>query len=145
MGDNNRAKVFVDFIERNYPVDRFKRVLDVAGGAGLVSLELIKRGYDPIVIDPKRFRHSKVSRMHRRFEAEMAKDADLVVAMHPDGATQEATRAARYAPSVIVPCCNYWPGHHGDVAEAVRQVLGEINGSYYEDELPISGKNLVLR
>lgn len=151
MGDIKRAAIFADFIERNYPPDRFRRVLDVAGGAGYVSVELTKRGYDCVIVDPRRTAPAKrdrsmLGRIERRlelFEAEMAKDADLVVAMHPDGATEAATRACVYAPALIVPCCNYWDGHEGPIEGAVRNTMMKL-ANCWEAELPMKGKRLVL-
>lgn len=156
MGDKHRAEVFVDFIEKQYPANRFRRVLDVAGGAGYVSLELALRGYSPTIVDPRatdlrrkdrrayRLERGRITRLMQPFEAEMAQDADLVVAMHPDGATEEAARASRFAPSMLVPCCNYWSGHEGAVENAVRRVLNEITGGCWETQLDMKGKNLVL-
>jgi predicted RNA methylase len=42
------------FVQRNFPQTRFPRVADVAGGTGMLALELIRLGYSAVVVDPRR-------------------------------------------------------------------------------------------
>lgn len=156
MGDKKRFEVLADYIEENYPAAEYRRVLDVAGGGGCLALELADRGYIVEVVDPRRtlppkkVRRAKrnlmgmITRRQEPFQATMAKEADLVVALHPDGATEQAALASEFCPVVIMPCCNYWAGHEGDVTNAVREVFGRLRGVFSEIELPITGRNILL-
>lgn len=157
MGDTKRFEILADWIEENYPAETHRRVQDVAGGGGCLALELADRGYIVEVIDPrktlppKKVRKAKrglmgmVKRRREEYRSDMALDADLVVGLHPDGATREIALAADHCPVVIVPCCNYWPGHHGDVANAVRFLWMHLGVCIREHDLPMTGKNLLLR
>ncbi len=155
MGDIKRFEVFADFIERNFPARYFPRVIDVAGGGGYLSLELILRGYEPVLVDPRKTnvrkkvrkeRRKEMAKLERRFELftpDMAADADLVVGMHPDGATEAICEAASFAHVALVPCCNYWRGRSGPIEDIVIGRLREI-GDPWEAVLPMSGKNRVM-
>lgn len=157
MGDVRRFEVFADWIEERFPPDRFRRVLDVAGGGGMLALELADRGYMVKVVDPRKSRPPARERRSRRnllglveyvqerFQPSMATEADLVIGLHPDGATKAICEAVDHAPVVIVPCCNYWPGHDGDVTNAVRAELSRRGACMMETTLPMNGRNLLIR
>jgi hypothetical protein len=38
----------------------------------------------------------------------MAGFYDLIVGLHPDGATREIVESAAYRPILLIPCCNEW-------------------------------------
>lgn len=101
------------------------RVADVAGGKGLLAYLLQESGWHATVIDPfeqtlpskykdlesgRQMRISESERVPRRnqeFQPEMAKDFDLLVAMHAHGCNIQMIDAAlAYGCDVILlPCC----------------------------------------
>lgn len=133
MGDPRRFRRFADLIERNFPPARFPTVADVAGGKGALQGELRRRGYDVTTFDKRKGRKNRPGRMQYCYSyftrwakpggiarisfaddpaqatpgSGPTKDFDLLVGMHPDGATDviidEAAR--RRVPFVICPCC----------------------------------------
>ena len=152
-------------------------VLDVAGGKGELSLHLTLAGQRCTLVDPrphsgylskwqrKRLRRSgfppfEVSR--ELFGAAggdtgvgLAQCAALVVAMHPDEATEEIVDAAITArtPFAVVPCCVFsrlFPSRrrpdgrpvttHADLCEYLRRKHPNITLG----TLPFAGKNVVV-
>ena len=120
MGASNRAAVFADFLGRQFP--RVHTILDVAGGGGLLSLYLAHMGYKVTLVDPK----GRISQFRGQIEhaVRLARGIpivrkpfmvgycngtapDLIVGMHPDGATlpivEEADRLG--CCFAVVPCC----------------------------------------
>lgn len=155
MGDRGRFNAVANFVLRHFPDCR--RIADVAGGQGYLALALANAGKRVSVIDPRRTNLAKADRRRiarsgrdlferheSPFDASRAADYDLIVGLHPDGATAEIARASLERPVVVVPCCNYWPGVTGDPAEALREFWIEQGISWNEERLPMTGKNLVL-
>lgn len=107
MGASNRFTVFADFIQKNYP--HCNKVLDVAGGQGGLTIELIKRGYQVTVIDPKiKIKGNKIEKIKKYFDDSInISDYDLIIGMHPDGATEYIIKnAIKYNKKfAVVPCC----------------------------------------
>jgi hypothetical protein len=101
------------------------RVADIGGGKGLLAHLLNMSGWEATVVDPvsqglptkyKDLQSSRqvqiaptetVNRRDSRFEPEMARDYDLLVAMHAHGCNiQLIDAAARFQCGFIVlPCC----------------------------------------
>jgi hypothetical protein len=42
------------------------------------------------------------------FLPDMAMFYDLIIGLHPDGATRAVVEAALFRPVLLVPCCNEW-------------------------------------
>jgi hypothetical protein len=158
MGDRRRFEVFAEFILRN---SKPCHVADVAGGQGYLSLILAQHGYDCTIIDPRntnlsapdrksaRSNHVSLRRTKCKFIAEMAQGYDLVVGLHPDGATYELCRAAKVCRTMIVPCCKMWEGdlaNHGSPSldETIRRFWRRIGIEWWETELKMSGKNRIF-
>lgn len=146
MGDNRRFKVVADFVERNYPIAKYRSIADVAGGAkGFLTRELRKRGYDSENIDPRASAFDGERKLYKR---EMAMVYDLVVALHPDGATEEVCKTANTKPIILIPCCKFWQGveSHGspNQAETVRRFFKKMRISYQETILRMRGKNTIF-
>ena len=166
MGDKRRFSVLADFIVRNFPPSRFPAVADIAGGTGMLSLELLHRGYSTTVIDPRK---SGLSHKVRKREKKRAlktgrllqptyirspicetdlSEFDLLIGLHPDEATEPIARAARERPVVLVPCCSKDFGitSHGspNATETVRRIWRGMKINWRETLLPITGKNVVL-
>ena len=140
--NTDRFKRFAEFISVVYPVGDYPRVMSVADARGSLAKELEALGYYVTIVDPKV--PAYLGHIKEEFRAEMAQDMDLVVGLKPDQATQEIVRAVRQCPVAVVPCCNYWPGHHGDVREAVRQEFSRLGAFVSEEVLDFPGRNIVI-
>lgn len=152
MGDRQRFKVLADWIRTQYPQAR--NVADVAGGGGRLFLHI---GLTGAVIDP---RHSGLSKSERRaqrrgylpqieyrhtlYTADQAEEFDLIVGLHPDGATAEIAASALKRPVCVVPCCNYGWNMPGDPANLVREYWSKMGVSWQEHVLPMAGRNLIM-
>lgn len=150
MGDTKRFQVTADFIARNFVPCR---VADVGGGKGDLSTALRDHGFICTVINTRKAAVSgqqiAVSRIRAHFTPDMATDYDLLVGLHPDGATEALAQAALSGmPVVIVPCCHYWRGidSHGStsMADTIRRYWRKHHVDFWETQLPMSGKNLIL-
>jgi hypothetical protein len=101
------------------------RLADVAGGKGLLAFLLQQDGWETVVIDPvfqdlpSKYKdlisntqvqvspEAKVSRLDVPFKQEMAKDFDVLVAMHAHGCNiQLIDAAAEFGrEAILLPCC----------------------------------------
>ncbi len=155
MGDKRRFEMLSKFILDTYPSVR--SIADVAGGQGMLSLHLAVAGLTPTVIDPRatclvkrdrrRQRRGELPTFDRRqqlFSAGDVQEFDLIVGLHPDGATAEIASCADHRPCIIVPCCNYGWGVVGDPADHVRRFWTECGIAWREAVLPMGGRNQVL-
>lgn len=146
MGDSCRFKIFADFIARNY---KPCKVADVAGGKGILSWELQKRGFEPTIIDPRvRYNIQRFKAIKSLFKEEFVNNFDLLIGMHPDGATEPIIRyAKKYNKKfAVVPCCvipidknkkfgeNEWLNYLKNIAGYKAK----------EAQLNIKGKNVVI-
>jgi hypothetical protein len=110
MGDPARFRAMADLVEAEFP-DRAARIADVAAGEGQLRAELHRRGYRHVTSwDRRRGRQAKgrPGYRHQLFTFEQAdRNYDLVVALHPDQATDHAIcyAAMRRVPCVVCPCC----------------------------------------
>ncbi|NTX03870.1 hypothetical protein [Myxococcus sp. CA040A] len=143
MADKRRFDLFADFI-----VSRFvaPRVFDVAGGQGRLNEALTRRGRAVTTFD-LRHKHLPVTYAQRPFTLEEPCDAELVVGMHPDGATRIIIEyAARHGlPFAVVPCCsdngmpyNPWMRHLAELARTAGFATVE------EVQLSMDGRARVL-
>lgn len=105
-GDPRRFEVVADFVAERYP--RATYVADVAGGQGMLSRLLTKRGFDPEVIDPRGNCLAGVRSRAELYTPDMADYYDLVVGLHPDQALRPVVESALLRPVLVVPCCNFW-------------------------------------
>ncbi|MDD4779172.1 MAG: hypothetical protein PHT02_01020 [Tissierellia bacterium] len=147
MGDINRFKVFADFIERNYKYN--KNILDVAGGQGGLSIELKRKGYNPTIIDPKiKSNINNVNKIKGYYTDNINIDYDLVVGMHPDGATEYIVRNAvkNNKKFAVVPCCimpinkKLKMNYH----EWINYLYNIAGNNVKTAQLPIGGMNIVI-
>ena len=106
-GSPERFEVVADFV-----VERFGRnikyVADVAGGQGMLSRELNKRGYSAEVIDPRGWTLVGVNNRKEEYSEDMADYYDLIIGLHPDEALKPVVESAKIRPVLIIPCCNFW-------------------------------------
>lgn len=148
MGDRRRFHEVAELILRQFPPARFPVVADVAGGKGKLAGKLQARGYRTTIIDTRRSRkHPKgAKRVSQPYVAGMARKFDVLVGLHPDGATEQLALSARRRPVVLIPCCLHrWDGpEDGRIEQRIRTLWGRIGVSWIETQLSIMGRSLVL-
>ncbi|MEW6430864.1 MAG: hypothetical protein AB1730_05090 [Myxococcota bacterium] len=143
MADKRRFELFADLLVQRFPGAR--RVFDVAGGMGRLNEALTRRGLDVTTFD-RRHKHLPVRFAERDFTLDEPCECDLVVGLHPDGATRVIIEyAARHqVPFAVVPCCSDnsmpykpWMRHLAELATA--------SGLHAEEALlPMDGRARVL-
>ncbi len=143
MADKRRFDLFALFL-----VERFAapRIYDIAGGQGRLNEALTRLGRDVTTFDA-RHKHLPVKFAERIFTLEEPCEAELVVGMHPDGATRVIIEyaAQHRLPFAVVPCCsdnsmpyNPWRRHLADLARSLAFRTVE------EHQLPMEGRATVV-
>jgi len=108
-GDPRRFDVVADLVMDRFNGKGVEYVADVAGGKGLLTRTLSKRGnFICELIDPRKTVLKGIRHRPEQFQAEMADYYDLLIGLHPDEALREVARAALIRPVVLIPCCNFW-------------------------------------
>ncbi len=143
MADKRRFTLFADFIEASFP--GVKAVFDVAGGQGKLNEVLTARGLSCVTFD-RRVKHLPVTYAERELHLDEPCACDVIVGLHPDGATRVIVdyAATHGIPFAVVPCCsdnsmpyNPWMRH---IAE-----LGRAHGfDVWEATLPMEGRARVV-
>jgi len=143
MADKRRFELFARFLAARFPGAR--RVFDIAGGMGKLNEELTALDREVVTFD-SRHKRLKVRFVERHFGLDEPCECDLVVGMHPDGATRIIVEyAARHGvPFAVVPCCSdngmsYRPWMRHLVELACERGMG-----VEEVELPMAGRNRVI-
>jgi hypothetical protein len=143
MADKRRFELFASFLAERFEA---RRVYDVAGGMGLLNEALTQLGREVTTFD-QRHKHAKVRFAERPFTLDEPCGCDLVVGMHPDGATRIIIEyAARHAiPFAVVPCCSDngmpykpWMRHLAELARGLG--FARVD----EAQLPMQGRARVL-
>ena len=143
MADLRRFELFARFLVDQFPG---KRVFDVAGGMGKLNAALTTLGRETLTFDA-RHKHLPVPFAERIFTLDEPCACDLVVGMHPDGATRIIIEyAARHGvPFAVVPCCSDngmpykpWMRHLAEVARGAG--FTQVD----EHVLPMQGRARVL-
>lgn len=143
MADKRRFDLFAELLVQRFPAAR--RVFDVAGGMGRLNEALTRRGLEVTTFD-RRHKHLPVRFAERDFTLDEPCACDLVVGLHPDGATRVIIEyAAKHrVPFAVVPCCSDnsmpykpWMRHLAELASAAGL-------SAEEAELPMDGRARVL-
>ncbi len=103
MADPRRFELFARLLTERFAAPR---IFDVAGGMGRLNQELTALGRAATTFD-SRHKRLEVRYSERPFTLEEPCECDLVVGMHPDGATRVIIEyAARHRiPFAVVPCC----------------------------------------
>lgn len=143
MADKRRFDLFADLLVQRFPAAR--RVFDVAGGMGKLNEALTRRGLEVTTFD-RRHKHLPVRFAEREFTLDEPCECDLVVGLHPDGATRLIVEYAgkHRVGYAVVPCCSDnsmpykpWMRHLAELAVA--------NGLEADEaELPMEGRARVL-
>lgn len=106
-GDAARFEVVAEYIAKTFGKD-IKYIADVAGGQGMLSRLLNKRGYEAEVIDPRGWTMVGVDNRKEEYSSEIADFYDLVIGLHPDEAIRPVVESAKTSQVLIIPCCNFW-------------------------------------
>jgi len=125
-GDPNRFEIITDFVTKKYGKN-IKYIVDVAGGQGMLSRMLNKKGYESEVIDPRGWTLKGVASRTEEYKSDMADYYDLIIGLHPDEAIQEVGHSALTRPVLVVPCCNFWDR----TKKLGRDQLLEVIEEYY--------------
>lgn len=142
--------MLAELVEATFP-DKSMRILDVAGGKGQTQAALRRAGYENVVSVDTRTKYAS-GRPNYRYGAfdwrEPLDEVDLLVAMHPDEATDHVLLAAKHnrVPCVVVPCCikpsatTYHLNDRAGWMAHLRRLLPEAE----QQSLPIHGCNAAL-
>lgn len=154
MGDRRRFDLFGGLVARNLRPEM--SIADVAAGKGALRANLYQRGFWNVTSWDKRKRRARGKAGYRYgyFDHRSAPAYDAVVAMHPDGGTDEAIVYAgeRRVPAIVCPCCvvpsaaTYW-GSHGSYEQWMRHLISLAERhrlDVAETVLPMMGRNRVL-
>lgn len=162
MGDRTRAEVFASFIWKTFP--EAVSIADVAGGHGDLSYWLAISGRDPTIIDPRTARLPKwiqrdlrkrrlrgertnlIRRVLASVEDVDLRDFDLVVALHPDQATEPTILGCLEGgvDFAVVPCCVFPVDQTRYTQEGWVDYLVTLAPGTQRARLPIRGANLVV-
>jgi hypothetical protein len=143
MADKRRFELFARFISERFPATR---IFDIAGGQGRLNESLTKLGHTVTTFD-LRHKHLPVRFAQRAFTLEEPCEADLLVGMHPDGATRIIIEyaALHRLPFAVVPCCsdnsmpyNPWMRHLAELAR--ERGFARVD----EHSLPMEGRARVI-
>lgn len=143
MADKRRFELFAQLVAERFAAPR---VFDVAGGQGRLNEALTRLGRVVTTFD-LRHKHLPVRYAQRTFTLDEPCECELVVGMHPDGATRVIIEyAARHRiPFAVVPCCsdngmpyNPWMRHLAELAQ------GTGFARVHEEKLPMQGRARVL-
>lgn len=143
MADKRRFELFAEFLRGRFP--DFRRVYDVAGGMGRLNVELARVGFDALTYDV-RAKRLPVAFAERRFSLGEPCDCDLIVGMHPDGATRLIVQyaAQHHKPFSIVPCCSDDGSPYRTWMKVVRELAEKAGYRVEESLLPMAGRARVL-
>ena len=145
MADKRRFDLFAEWVVGRWP-DR-PRVFDVAGGMGKLNVALTSKGRQVTTFDRRERNCEPVTYARRDFTVEEPLGCDVVLGMHPDGATRVIIQyaARHHIPFAVVPCCadngmpyNPWMKH----LTALAQELGFARVG--EETLKMDGRARVL-
>jgi hypothetical protein len=143
MADKRRFELFARFLAARFPGAR--RVFDIAGGMGRLNEELSALGREVLTFD-SRHNRLKVRFVERHFGLDEPCECDLVVGMHPDGATRVIVEyaARRGVPFAVVPCCSDNGMSYRPWMRHLAELARERGMAVEEAELPMAGRNRVI-
>ena len=143
MADKRRFELLARLVTEQFPTAH--RAFDIAGGMGKLNLALTARGLDVLTFDT-RWKHVDVQYAQRRFTLEEPCTCDVVVGMHPDGATRIIVEyAAKHArPFAIVPCCSDNGMPYRPWVRHLAELGAQLDLDVAEAALPMQGRARVL-
>lgn len=131
-GDPARFEAIAEYI-RVHSGHGVHYIADVAGGQGMLSRFLNKRGDEAEVIDPRGYTLTGVASRPEKYEVSMADYYDFIIGLHPDEALRPVVESAKTRPILVVPCCNFW-----DRTQKLGRnaLLSEIESFFRENNIP---------
>lgn len=143
MADKRRFDLFAELLRTRFP--DAVRVFDVAGGQGKLNDALTRRGCQVVTFD-RRHKHLPVTFAEREFTVEEPCECELVVGMHPDGATRVIIdyAAQHKVPFAIVPCCSDNSMPYNPWMRYLAGLAVERGLKVEEMELPMEGRARVI-
>jgi hypothetical protein len=143
MADKRRFALFASLVRERFP--KARRAFDVAGGMGALNGELEKLGVETTTFD-SRVKRLPVRFAERRFTMDEPCACDLVVGMHPDGATRLIVEyAAKHGiPFAIVPCCSDDGSPYKTWMKNLAALAEGLGLRVEEASLPMAGRARVL-
>lgn len=143
MADKRRFELFAQFL-----VERFTapRIFDIAGGQGRLNEALTSHGRVVTTFD-LRHKHLPVRFAQRAFTLEEPCEAELIVGMHPDGATRVIIEyaAQHRLPFAVVPCCSDNSMPYNPWMRFLAELARERGfSSVQEHALPMEGRARVI-
>jgi hypothetical protein len=143
MADKRRFELFAELITRTFPAAR--AAFDIAGGMGKLNTALTARGLDVVTFD-KRWKRDAVRYAERLFTLDEPCACDVLVGMHPDGATRIIVEyAAKHrVPFAIVPCCADNGMPYKPWMRHLAELGNELGLRVEETALPMQGRARVL-
>ncbi len=163
VGDVRRFREFASFIVRTFISAH--HIADIAGGHGDLAYWLHELGRHAVIIDPREATFSR-RRIHHALRKQAVRSGrlvsierqrvliedvglsefDLIVALHPDEATEPALRAAvaHGIDFAIVPCCVFPLDGVRRTQEEWLHYLASLAPGVQVSKLPIAGANVVL-
>ncbi len=144
MADKRRFELFARFLAEKFPEAR--RVYDVAGGMGRLNEELTRLGREVTTFDV-RHKRLPVRYAERYFTLDEPCEADLVVGLHSDGATQLCIEyAAKHGIGfAVVPCCSENGMSYNPWWKHLLKLAGERGfAAVGEHVLPMDGRARVV-
>ncbi len=143
LADKRRFLLFARYLRERFP--QAQRAYDVAGGMGALNAALTELGVSAVTFDARR-RRLPVEFAERRFTLDEPGPCDLVVGMHPDGATRLIIEyaAKRRVPFSVVPCCSDDGSPYKTWMKVLRQLAEDRGLSVEEAVLPMEGRARVL-
>lgn len=143
VADKRRFELFARFC-----VERFadaRRVYDVAGGMGKLNEALSALGREVTTFDT-RWKRLPVKYEQRIFSLSEPCAADLVVGMHPDGATRVILEyaALHRIPFAVVPCCSDNGLSYKPWMRHLAEEAAKLGFSVEEHTLAMDGRARVL-
>jgi hypothetical protein len=123
-GDPERFEVLADYVADNFR--GLRHVADVAGGQGMLSRLLNKKGFSSEVIDPRGWPLKGIKNRAEEYSSGMADYYDLVVGLHPDQALEEVVQSAVLRPVIVIPCCNFWDTSRKLGRNALLEEIGQF-------------------
>lgn len=148
MGDKNRGAVLEKFINYHFHVSIYPNVLIPADGNFVIASRLSDR--QVTVIDPK-IRGKKqnfITAKKSLFFSSSEIKSDLIIGLHPDGATGEIMDyvVINNIPCVIVPCCHL--GKYSECRDWIDfmvKFFSQAGFSVETFDLKIEGENRLVK
>jgi hypothetical protein len=143
VSDKRRFSLFAAHLKEAFPSAR--RVYDVAGGMGALNAALGELGIAALTFDARRKR-LPVAFAERRFTLEEPCACDLIVGLHPDGATRLIIEyAAKHRiPFSVVPCCSDNGTPYKTWMKQLAEAAAAAGFAVSESRLEMEGRARVL-